>query len=142
MMKKFRSFAEHGYVHLATDSHRSRIWFNGLLDENGEAPVNPLQCADTIEGPEACASFYSFFESYYRALKDEVLAILQRRGAATVHQIIKDFKKSRNPHVRFKSMLAFPRIPSRLDVMVAVILKEEQILRKKEGGRILFLATR
>lgn len=142
MMKRFRRFAEQGYVHLATDSHRSRIWFNGLLDENGEAPVDPLQCADTLEGPEACASFYAFFESYYRALKDEVLAILQRRGAATVHQIIKDFKKSRNPHVHFKTMLAFPRIPSRLDVMVAVILKEEQIPRKKEGSRILFLATR
>ena len=62
--------------------------------------VDPLQCADTFEGSEACAGFYSFFESYYRWLGGGVLAILQRRGEATVpsdHRGLQEESKSPRP---------------------------------------------
>lgn len=138
MMKKFRQFAEQGFVRLATDAHRSKIWSSMLIDKTGEAPMSPLQMQDTFEGAEQCAAYYALWETYYQGMKDEVLGILKRRGEATVHQIIADFKSSKNPHARFKVLMKFPQLPSRLDVMVANVLRENNIPKKKDGSKIIF----
>lgn len=138
MMKKFRQFAEQGFVRLATDAHRSKIWSSMLIDKTGEAPMSPLQMKDTFEGAEQCAAYYTLWETYYQGMKDEVLGILKRRGEATVHQIIADFKASKNPHARFKVLMKFPQLPSRLDVMVANVLRENNIPKRKDGSKIIF----
>jgi len=139
MMNKYRRFAEQGFVQLATDAHRSKIWSSMLVDSTGEEPMSPLQLKDTFEGSEQCAAYYSLWESYYKGMKSEVLTILQRRGEATVHQLISDFKVSENPYAHFKVLMKFPQLPSRLDVMVANVLKEANIPRRKEGSKIIFM---
>jgi len=45
---------------------------------------------------------------------------------------------SENPYARFKTIIAFPRLPSRIDVMVANILKECEAPRRIEGKKIIF----
>jgi len=139
MMNQYKRFAEQGFVQLATDSHRSKIGSSMLVEATGEEPMSPLQLQDTFEGSEQCAAYYSLWESYYRGMKSEVLSILERRGEATVHQLIADFKASKNPYARFKVLMKFPRLPSRLDVMVANVLKEANISRRKEGSKTIFM---
>jgi len=138
MMNKYKRFAEQGFVKLATDSHRSKIWSSMLIDETGEEPMDALQLEDTFEGSDKCAAYYSLWEAYYKGMKSEVLAILQRRKEATVHQLISDFKVSKNPYAHFKVLMKFPQLPSRLDVMVANVLREANIPRRKEGSKIIF----
>jgi len=141
MMDKFQRFAAEGFVETATDAHRSTIWSQMLIDETGQAPLSELQTVDKIEGADQCAAYYAFFGDYYRALKGEVLDALARLKSATVPQLIEEFKGSPNPCCRFKTLLEFPRLPSRLDVMVADVLREEQIPRRLEGNQIGFYAV-
>jgi glyoxylase-like metal-dependent hydrolase (beta-lactamase superfamily II) len=138
VMKQYKRFAEQGFINLATDAHRSKIWSSMLIDKTGEAPMSPLQLQDTFEGGATCAAYFSLWESYYQGMKDEVLGILKQRGEATVHQIIKDFKASKNPYARFKTLMKFPQLPSRMDVMIANVLREGKIPKRKEGSKIIF----
>jgi len=138
MMGKFARFAEQGYVKLATDAHRSVIWAERLSDEMHYSAVHPIQEKDVVEGTEECVTFYRFFEDYYTVLKDTVLDALSRLGRATVPQLVEEFQGASHPYARFKCAARFPRVPSRLDVLVANVLKEESILSKREGNNVWF----
>ncbi len=138
MMGAYTRFAGQGFVELATDSHRSSIWSSMLIESTGENPISPLQTIDTIHGRDDCAAYYAFWESYYRGIRDEVLSIVKRKGEATVHEIVEEFKGSKNIYARFKSLLKFPQLPSRLDVMVANVLKESDVPKRHEGRNIIF----
>jgi glyoxylase-like metal-dependent hydrolase (beta-lactamase superfamily II) len=137
MMGKFKRFAELGYVKLATDSHRSVNNATRLISVTKGEPLHKLQVIDTVEG-EDCIEFYSFFEKYYTALKNEVLSILKRRREATVHQIIQDLKASEDPYVQFKVFIRMPKLPSRLEILVANVLKEQNIAKRREDNKIIF----
>jgi len=138
MAGKFRQFAEQGFVKLATDAHRSSIWAARLAEELKYEPLHRVQTLDMAHGKKECIEFYTFFEDYYIALKTETLKALSRLGEADVPQLVEEFKASPDKRARFKVAAKFPRLPSRLDVMVAVILKEAKAPRRKEGDRIIF----
>lgn len=138
MMDKFARFAEQGFVELATDAHRSVIWAERLADELKYSAADPIQEVDALEGRDKCVTFYRFFEEYYTVMKETVLSDLARMGSATVPQLVEEFKGSTHPYARFKVAAKFPRLPSRLDVMVANILKEADIPARREGTDILF----
>ena len=91
-----------------------------------------------MEGRDDCVRFYDFFERYHRALKDETLKALARLGEVTVPEIVEEFKASKNPYAQFKAAAVFPDLPSRIEVMVANVLKENKATRRIEGDRILF----
>lgn len=138
MAGKFRRFAEEGYVKLATDAHRSTIWSARLAEELKYEPLHRVQTLDMAHGKKECATFYGFFEDYYIGLKTEVLKALAKLGEATVPQLVEEFKASSDPRARFKAALKFPRLPSRLDVLVANVLKEAEAPRRKEADKIVF----
>jgi hypothetical protein len=138
MAGKFRRFAEQGFVKIATDAHRSSIWSARLAEELHYEPLNRVQTLDMAYGRKECVTFYKFFEDYYIALKKEVLDSLSRLKEATVPQLVEEFKASEDPNAKFKVAARFPRLPSRLDVLVAVVLKESNAPRRKEGDRIIF----
>jgi len=138
MMGEFKRFAEQGYVETATDAHRSSIWALRLAESFQYEPLSPMQAVDMARGKDECAAFYAFFEDYYAALRDEVLGALSRLGEATVPELVEEFEASSEPHAQFKTVLAFPRIPSRVDVMVANVMKEAEIPRRREGDKIIF----
>jgi glyoxylase-like metal-dependent hydrolase (beta-lactamase superfamily II) len=137
MMTKFKRFAEQGYVKIATDSHRSVRNSARLMESAKREPLHRLQIVDTVEGAN-CVEFYSFFENYYTVLKNEVLAALRRRGNATVHEIIRELKNSTDPYMQFKLFIRFPKLPSRTEILVANVLKEQNIPRHREGDKIIF----
>lgn len=138
MVGKFRRFAEQGYVETAADSHRSSIWSLRLADSMRYEPISPAQTVDMARGKDECVAFYRFFEEYYTALRDEVLGTLSRLREATVPEMVEEFEASLEPHARFKTAAAFPKIPSRVDVLVANVMKEAGIPRRREGERIVF----
>jgi len=137
-MGQFRRFAEQGHVEVATDAHRSSIWMKEVMHAVNEQPVHPIQVADAAWGNEECQAFFRFFEDYYVALKGEVLDALARLGEATVPELVEEFKSSGDPYARVKIALVFPKLPSRVDVLVANVMKEAGIPHRKEGNRILF----
>lgn len=137
-MGEFRRFAEQGYVELATDAHRSSIWMEELMRAFHYQPVHPIQVADMARGKEECVTLFRFFEDYYIALKREVMSALARLGEATVPELVEEFKVSRDPYAQLKAVLVFPKVPSRLDVLVANVLKEAETTHHREGDRILF----
>ena len=142
MMGEFRRFAEQGFVETATDAHRSSIWSLRLAESFRYEPISPMQIVDIARGKDECIAFYRFFEDYYTALRDEVLRALSRLGEATVPEMVEEFEASREPHARFKTIATFPKLPSRVDVMVANVMKEAGIPRRKEGDRIIFSPSR
>jgi len=135
---KFRRFAEQGYVQLATDSHRSSLWVKKLVEYSHREPLHPLQMVDVARGKEECIAFYRMFENYYITLKEEVLHALSELGEATVPELVEAFKKSKKPEAQLKTALVFPKVPSRLDVLVAVVLKESHAPRRLKGNDIVF----
>lgn len=141
MMGKFKRMAETGYIEIATDAHRSSIWSARLAEELRYEPLHRTQSLDVMYGKEDCAAFYSFFETYYRALKNTVLKSLKKLGVATVPQLVEEFKASDDPHAKLKTAAVFPRLPSRIDVLVANVLKEASAPRHKENDKILFFPS-
>ncbi len=138
MMGRFAQFAEQGYVELATDAHRSSIWSKDLMDHTKREPLSPLQTYDMYKGKEQCAAYYRFFENYYKVITQEVLEALSRLGEGTVKQIVKEFKKTEKEEAKLKIAFTFPEVPSRLDVLVAVVLTENKIPVRREGNKIIF----
>jgi len=137
-MGDFKRFAAQGYVELATDAHRSSIWMGELMNTFDRQPVHPIEVVDVARGREECMTMLGFFEDYYAALKREVLDALARLGEATVPEMVEEFQGSSDPCARLKTALVFPRIPSRVDVLVANVMKEAGLPRRMEGDRILF----
>ncbi len=141
-MGRFKRLAEQGMIELATDAHRSSIWTRRLQEEAQYDPLHPLQTKDMMQGKDECAEFYGFFEDYYNAMKSLTLGILSRLGEATIPRIVEEFRASKDRYARFKTAIAFPKLPSRTDVMVANILKETKAPRRVEGENIIFSPPR
>lgn len=140
MMSKFKRLAESGHIQIATDAHRSTIWSARLAEELNYEPLHRTQTLDAMYGREDCAAFYGFFETYYLALKNTVLKSLKQLGSATVPQLVEEFKASPDPHAKLKTAAVFPRLPSRIDVLVANVLKEASAPKRKENDEIFFSA--
>jgi glyoxylase-like metal-dependent hydrolase (beta-lactamase superfamily II) len=138
VMGDLKRFAAQGYVELATDGHRSSIWMGELMRTFDRGPVDPIQVVDAARGRDECVTMLGFFEDYYAALKREVLDALALLGEATVPELVEEFQGSSDPYARLKTALVFPKIPSRVDVMVANVMKEAGLPRRREGDRILF----
>jgi glyoxylase-like metal-dependent hydrolase (beta-lactamase superfamily II) len=133
----FRQMAEEGFIELAADSHRSRTFFPDLFDKYRISPMHETQLADAIRGKAACRAFFGAFEDYYRTLREEVGAAHRRIGRATVGEIVEELRGSPQAAVRMKSAMKFPAFPSRMDVLVASVLKESGVKPDPEGERIV-----
>jgi glyoxylase-like metal-dependent hydrolase (beta-lactamase superfamily II) len=138
VMGDFKRFAEQGHVEVATDAHRSSIWAEELAYAFDYQPVHPIQTIDVARGVEECVTFLGFYGDYYAAIEREMLGALSRLGEATVPELVEEFRATTDTYARFKTKLVFPRLPSRLDVTAANILKESGIVRRREGERIVF----
>lgn len=133
----FCTMAEEGFIEIAGDSHRTRKCFTVLFKQLGLQAINDIQLIDYAMGKDQCIQFFSVFKSYYQQLKEEVLAAHARTGRATIGDIVKELLKSSNPAVKLKSAMIFPWIPSRMDVLVASVLKEAGAIPVKDGRKIV-----
>lgn len=138
MCDRYRCMAEEGYIELASDSHRSSVFFPPVFEEYGLEPFDPVQLVDVARGGEECAAFFRCLGDFYKASKREVLAAHSHIGEATLPEILEEFSGSRDPAAVMRSSMTFPDFPNRPDVLVAVVLKEASAPRRKEGKRIIF----
>ena len=114
------------------------IWAKELSEKYKYKPLDPIQLADIAKNKEECVRFFHTYERYFIAIKQVVLKILKKLGSATVSDIVEQIKYSNHPAVKMKVALKFPNIPSRLDVLVACVLKENKIPHKKIGKKIVY----
>lgn len=133
-----RKMSEEGFVELAGDSHRTSTYLPTLLDKFQIDIMHPTEALDFMRGKDQCVAFFGFFEKYYERLQEEVLAAHMRCGRSTVNEVVEEVRASKDPYMRGKCNLCFPEFPSRLDVLVASVLREEGITPQKEDDRIVF----
>ena len=141
LMSKYRTIAEKGYVDIVVDSHHSSTYFPKLLEKFKTKPLHPIQIADMAKGKAECVAFLKMFEDYYISLKDEVLSALSKLKKASIPDIMKEVKKSDHQAVKLKVALKLPKFPSRLDILVAVVLRDLKIPWVKQGKRVLFISN-
>ncbi|MBI5118743.1 MBL fold metallo-hydrolase [Candidatus Poribacteria bacterium] len=134
---QFGVMAKEGYVELVGDGHRSKTFMPGIFEKYGLNPLHKTQIADVARGREECASFFGTFHEYYSSLKKEALSAHSRIGDSTVAEIVEELGASRSPGVQLKKAMKFPDFPSRMDVLVASVLKEAGVRPRKEGKRIV-----
>ncbi len=139
---RFRSMAEAGYVELATDSHRSPTFLPQVFEKFGFDPLHPVQVGDVARGKEECSAFFRMFEDYYSRLREGVLEAHSRLGESTVPQIVEEMGGMEDPYIKMKRAMKFWRLPSRMDVLVAVVLREVGARWRREGGEVLFLPAK
>jgi hypothetical protein len=96
-----------------------------------------MQLVDVARGGDECAAFFRTFEDYYSQLREEVHRAHERTGTATVGEILEELSASRSPSVQLKRAMLFPEFPSRMDVLVAAVLKEAGVTPRREGKRIV-----
>jgi len=137
-IRKFRRMAEQGYIEVATDCHRMGSFLPKVYQDSKVKPLHPLQLTHMARGREECVAVYNAWDSYYTSLKKETLAAHARIGEATVPEIVAELSKSSHPAVQLKKAWQYPSRPSRMGVLVAVVLKEGGARRRKEGNKILF----
>jgi glyoxylase-like metal-dependent hydrolase (beta-lactamase superfamily II) len=135
--RNFRRLAEQGYIELTGDSHRSATFFPELFDKYKISPLSEMQLVDVARGGDECVAFFRTFEDYYSQLREEVLRAHERAGTATVGDILEELCASRSPAVQLKRAMLFPEFPSRMDVLVAAVLKEAGVTPRREGKRIV-----
>ena len=135
--ERFNTMAEEGFIKIVGDSHRTRKYFTILCKQLGFQMLNEIQLIEYAVGKDQCIRFFSTFHSYYQQLKKEVLAAHEKVGRATVGKIVKELEKSSNPAVKLKTALVFPQVPSRMDVLVASVLKEAGAVPVRERGKIV-----
>ena len=93
------------------------------------------------KGKAECVAFLKMFEDYYISLKDEVLSALSKLKKASIPDIMKEVKKSDHQAVKLKVALKLPKFPSRLDILVAVVLRDLKIPWVKQAKRVLFISN-
>lgn len=135
---KFRRMAEEGYIELATDSHRSTTFFPDVLDSLGLTPFDDMELVDVARGGDECSRFFGAFEDLYSRLKENVLTAHARAGEATIPEITEELRAIDEPANNLRKAMRFQRVPGRLDVLVAVVLKEAGAASRREGERVLF----
>jgi glyoxylase-like metal-dependent hydrolase (beta-lactamase superfamily II) len=135
---QFRRMAEEGYIELATDSHRSTTFFPDVMHSLKLTPFDDVEMLDVARGREECARFFGAFEEFYSHLRDDVLSAHARAGEATIPEITEELRSIDEPANNLRKAMKFQRIPGRLDVLVAVVLKEAGAVSRREGERVLF----
>lgn len=135
---KYRTMAQEGFIKYAMDAHRSERYMTELFNNMNEKAMDSIQLIEYAKTAEECKAFFNFYNSYYSEMKKEVLAAHSRAGKATVGEIVDELLKSSNKYVKFKAAMEFPKFPSRMDVLVAQVLKEAGADPLKEGEKILF----
>jgi glyoxylase-like metal-dependent hydrolase (beta-lactamase superfamily II) len=135
---QFRRMAEEGFVEVATDSHRSTTFFPDVMHSLGLAPFDDMEMVDVARGREECARFFGAFEDLYSRLRDDVLIAHARTGEATIPDITEELRAIDEPALNQRKKMRFQRIPGRLDVLVAVALKEAGAVSRRDGERVLF----
>ena len=135
---QFRRMAEEGYIELATDSHRSTTFFPDVMQSLKLTPFDEIELTDVARGKEECIRFFGAFEDFYTRLRDSILDVHARVGEATVPEITEELRGVDEPAVNLRKTMRFQRIPGRLDVLVAVVLKEAGAASRREGERVLF----
>ncbi len=138
----FRRMAEEGYIELATDSHRSTTFFPGVMESLGLAVFDDMEMVDVARGREECARFFGAFETFYSNLRDDVLVAHTRAGEATIPEITEELRAVDEPALNQRKKMKFQRIPGRLDVLTAVVLREAGAESRREGERVLFSHAR
>jgi glyoxylase-like metal-dependent hydrolase (beta-lactamase superfamily II) len=136
--RKFRRMAEQGFIETATDCHRMGSFLPSVYADAGVKPLHPLQLAHLARGKQECIEVYGAWDAYYTPLVEETLAAHRRIGEATVPEIAAELSKSEHPAVRLKKAWQYPSRPSRIGVLVAVVMKENGVPRRREGDRVLF----
>lgn len=134
---KYRTMTQEGYIEYVMDSHRSEKYMTELLNNLNTKAVDSIQLTEYAKTAEECEAFFSFYNTYYSELKKEVLAAHSRAGRATVGEIVAELLKSDNIYVKFKAAMEFPKVPSRMDVLVVQILIEAGAVPFKAGNKIL-----
>ncbi len=135
---QFRRMAEEGFIELATDSHRSTTFFPDVMSSLGLIPFDDMELVDVARGREECVRFFGAFEDFYSHLRDDVLSAHARTGEATIPEITEELRCIDEPAINQRKKMKFQRIPGRLDVLVAVVLKEAGAVSRREGERVLF----
>lgn len=135
---QFRRMAEEGYIELATDSHRSTTFFPDVMHSLNLTPFDDMEMVDMARGGDECARFFGAFEDLYSRLKENVLSAHARTGEATIPEITEELRSIDEPANNMRKAMKFQRIPGRLDVLVAVVLKEAGAVSRREGERVLF----
>ncbi|MBN1364148.1 MAG: MBL fold metallo-hydrolase [Syntrophaceae bacterium] len=133
----FMNMAKEGHVEMVADAHRSKTFFPPLLEKYKAQLYSDLQLIDVSEGKEESEAFLKVFYDYYNMLKHEVMTVHARTGDAEVKNIVEELSGSQNPAVQFKQELLWPQMPSRMDVLVASVLKEAGVKPRQEGKRII-----
>ncbi|RJP28340.1 MAG: MBL fold metallo-hydrolase [Actinobacteria bacterium] len=135
---QFRRMAEEGYIELATDSHRSTTFFPDVMRTLRLTPFDEIEMTDVARGREECIRFFRAFEDFYSRLRDDILDVHARMGEATIPEITEELRAVDDAAVNLRKAMRFQRIPGRLDVLVAVVLKEAGATSRREGGRVIF----
>jgi glyoxylase-like metal-dependent hydrolase (beta-lactamase superfamily II) len=135
---QFRRMAEEGYIEIATDSHRSTTFFPDVMRTLKLTPFDEIELTDVARGREECTRFFQVFEDFYSRLRDDVLDVHAHMGEATIPEITEELRSVDEPAVNLRKAMRFQRIPGRLDVLVAVVLKEASATSRREGDRVLF----
>lgn len=135
--KAFVEMTQAGFVELVADSHRSKTFTSQLYDKYKINLLHETQLGDEIRGKDNCEAFLQTFHNYYSDLKRGVGEAHARIGAAEVKNIVEELNASPNAAVQFKKALFFPNFPSRMDVLVAEILKEAGVKPRREGKKII-----
>lgn len=124
MSGKYRVMAEEGFVELASDSHRSSTFLPARFERWGMEPLDDIQLTDAARGAGQCQAFFSVFEGLFSQLRDTVLEVHRGLGQATIPQIVEGMQSADNRAMRLKKAMKFERFPSRMDVLVATVLRE------------------
>lgn len=132
---KYKTMAHEGYIVYTMDAHRSHdmnevFKAKGIQANNYETMMYTSTSSDS-EG------FFDFFCTYYKEMKKEILAAHHRIGRATIDDIVKELLKSENKYIKFKASIKWPELPSRLDVTVAVVLRDAGTSPIEVNGKIV-----
>lgn len=129
--------AKEGHIEMVADAHRSKTFFPPLIEKHKARLYSDLQLINVSQGKEESEAFLKVFYDYYRMLRQEVKDAHARTGDTEVKDIVKELSGSQNPAVQFKQALLWPQMPSRMDVLVASVLKEAGIKPRRDGNKII-----
>ncbi len=138
MAGKYRVMAEEGFVEIATDSHRSPTFLPARFERWGIDPLDEVQLTDAARGAKQCEAFFTVYEKLFSQLKDAALDAHLKLGEATIPQIVEGMQSVDNPAMRFKKAMKFERFPSRMDVLVATVLREAGARKTPGAGGAVF----
>lgn len=132
---KYKTMAHEGYIIYTMDAHRSHD-MNEVFKSN-KIQVTKYETMMYTTTSSDSEAFFDFFCTYYKEMKEEVLAVHHKIGRATINDIVKELLKSENKYIKLKASMKWPELPSRLDVAVAVVLRDAGAVPIEENGKIM-----